>query len=110
LGRLFSTSREVPVEKTVGKTVSKAKIDPDTGATVLDENSNPVMEDVVETTIEIVMETVTSASSELSSTRRNVYVRDILSDAVLTKHPEIAQILPGFLSALEAVGRREGTL
>jgi hypothetical protein len=109
LGRIITLTQEVPVEKTVEKTVSKPKLD-ETGSPVLDENGEPVMEDVVETVTETVMETVTTNSSELSDTRRNCYVRDLLGDAQLAKHPEILQVLPGFLSALEAISKREGSI
>lgn len=109
LGRIITTTQEVPVEKQVEKTVSKPKLD-ENGMPVVDEEGKPVMEDVVETVTEVVMETVTTNSSELSDTRRNCYVRDLLGDAQLTKHPEIIQVLPGFLSALEAISKREGSI
>lgn len=109
LGRIVSKTEDTPVEKQVEKTVSKPKVD-ENGAPVVDENGEPVMEDVVETVTEVVIEPVTTYSSELSDTRKSCYVRDLLSDTVLTRHPEIAQVLPGFLSALEAVSKREGVI
>ena len=99
----------MPVERQVEQTVSRPKVN-ELGDPVLDENGQPVMEDVVETVTETVMETVTTNSSELSDVRRNCYVRDLLGDAQLAKHPEIIQVLPGFLSALEAISKREGSI
>ena len=110
LGRIYNITEEVPVEKTVETTVQKPKVDPVTKEPVLDENGQPVMEDVIEITTETVMETITVQKSELSDTRRNCYVRDLLGDAQLAKHPEILQVLPGFLSALEAISKREGSI
>jgi hypothetical protein len=109
LGRILTQTEEVPVEKQVEKTVSKPKVD-ENGQPVVDADGKPVMEDVVETVTETVMESVTTNSSELSDTRRNCYVRDLLGDAQLAKHPEIIQVLPGFLSALEAISKREGSI
>jgi hypothetical protein len=109
LGRIITNTEEVPVEKQVERTVSRPKVD-ENGNPVLDENGQPVMEDVVETVTETVMEAVTTNSSEFSDTRRNCYVRDLLGDAQLAKHPEIIQVLPGFLSALEAISKREGSI
>lgn len=109
LGRILTQTEEVPVEKQVEKTVSKPKVD-ENGQSVVDADGKPVMEDVVETVTETVMESVTTNSSELSDTRRNCYVRDLLGDAQLAKHPEIIQVLPGFLSALEAISKREGSI
>jgi hypothetical protein len=109
LGRIITSSQEVPVERQVEQTVSRPKVN-EAGDTVLDENGQPVMEDVVETVTETVMESVTSNSSELSNLQRNCYVRDLLSDAQLAKHPEIIQVLPGFLTALEAISKREGSI
>ena len=109
LGRIITNTEEVPVEKQVERTVSRPKVN-ELGEPVLDENGQPVMEDVVETVTETVMETLTTNSSELSDTRRNCYVRDLLGDAQLAKHPEIIQVLPGFLSALEAISKREGSI
>jgi hypothetical protein len=109
LGRIVSKTEDTPVEKQVERTVSRPKVD-ENGNPVLDENGQPVMEDVVETVTETVMEAVTTNSSEFSDTRRNCYVRDLLGGAQLTKHPEIIQVLPGFLSALEAISKREGSI
>ncbi len=109
LGRILTSTQEVPVERQVEQTVSRPKVN-ELGDPVLDENGQPVMEDVVETVTETVMETVTTNSSELSDVRRNCYVRDLLGDAQLAKHPEIIQVLPGFLSALEAISKREGSI
>ena len=55
-------------------------------------------------------ETVTSISHELTSTQKNVYIQDILSNYILTKYPEIATIMPLFLNALETIGKKEGSL
>jgi hypothetical protein len=109
LGRILTSTQEVPVERQVEQTVSRPKVN-ELGDPVLDENGQPVMEDVVETVTETVMETVTTNSSELSDVRRNCYVRDLLGDAQLAKHPEIIQVLPGFLTALEAISKREGSI
>jgi hypothetical protein len=109
LGRIVTKTEEVPVEKQVEKTVSKPKLD-ENGQPVVDADGKPVMEDVVEIVTETVMESVTTNSSELSDVRRNCYVRDLLGDAQLAKHPEIIQVLPGFLSALEAISKREGSI
>lgn len=109
LGRLVSKTEDIPVEKQVEKTVSKPKVD-ENGVIVRDENNEVVMEDVLETVTEVVIEPVTTVSSEFSDTRKNCYVRDLLSDGMLMRHPEIAQVLPGFLSALEAISKREGAI
>lgn len=110
LGRLYEITKEVSVEKLVEKTVSKPKIDSVTGIPILDENGIPIMENTVETVTETVMENVTSMSFELSPTNKNVYIRDILSNDCLIKHPEISKIMPEFLNALETIGKREGAL
>jgi len=42
--------------------------------------------------------------------RTNYIVRDLFNPEVLVQHPEIAVLLPQFMPALEAVGKRLGVL
>ena len=49
-------------------------------------------------------------SSELSSQKGFTVLEDVLSDQSLTENPEIAAVVPQFLSALEAVSRRKGAI
>lgn len=49
-------------------------------------------------------------SSELSSTTGFTLLENILGDQCLQENPEIAAILPNFLSALEAISKRKGAI
>jgi hypothetical protein len=49
-------------------------------------------------------------TSELSSQKGFTVIEDLLSEAALTENPEIAAVVPQFLSALEAVSRRKGAI
>jgi hypothetical protein len=49
-------------------------------------------------------------SSELSNQKGFVLLEDILSDTCLQENPEIAAIVPTFLSALEAISRRKNAI
>lgn len=49
-------------------------------------------------------------TSELTATTGFCFLENILSDTVLAENPEIAAILPQFLSALEAVSRRKNAI
>lgn len=109
LGRLINGTKEVPVEKEFERTVEQVKVD-ENGVPVVGEDGNPVMETVVEKYIETVMETVPTQTSELSDVRKSCYVRDLLGDEQLARHPEILQVLPSFLGALEAISKREGII
>jgi hypothetical protein len=44
------------------------------------------------------------------ATRTNYIVRDLFNPEVLSQHPEIASLMPQFMPALEAVGKRLGVL
>lgn len=110
LGRLYNVTEQVTTEQPVTREVTRQKTNPETGLPEVDAEGNPVMETVSETTIETVTSDVTVTKSELSDRRSNCYVRDLLSTEVITKHPEIAAVLPEFLNAITAVSRREGSI
>lgn len=49
-------------------------------------------------------------SSEFSGQKSFCLLEDLLSETSLTENPEIAAIVPAFLSALEAVSRRKNAI